>query len=72
MLGTSLWQEAEQPSPGVVLPSSHCSAPSFVPLPQLPLSLWQVAEQPSPGVVLPSSHCSAPSFVPLPQTPPSI
>src|SRR5690606_25762417 len=55
----------EQPSPLVVLPSSHCSPGSTVPLPQRSSSS-QVAEQPSPLVVLPSSHCSPGSTVPLP------
>jgi hypothetical protein len=31
----SIWQVAEQPSPGFVLPSSHFSLPSMVPLPHL-------------------------------------
>ena len=56
----SFWHAAEQPSPLVVLPSSHCSElTSNVPLPHNP-SLLQVAEQPSPLVLLPSSHVSEP------------
>ncbi len=63
----------EQPSPLLVLPSSHCSLPSITPSPHLttgqthnwpgvqtqpaPLVL-QSAEQPSPSFVLPSSHTS--------------
>jgi len=31
---SSIWQIASQPSPGVVLLSSHCSVPSIVPSPQ--------------------------------------
>src|SRR6185369_2127396 len=58
----------EQPSPFVVLPSSHCSSinrpsPHFE-VHASPLqdgSAWQVAEQPSKGCWLPSSQVSAPS-----------
>ena len=32
--GASRWQSGEQQSPAVVLPSSHCSPASWVPLPQ--------------------------------------
>src|SRR5581483_1038974 len=58
----SRWHVAEQPSPLVVLPSSHVSPTSTIPFPHT--SNWQAAEQPSPPTVLPSSHCS-----PLPTTP---
>src|SRR6187551_55748 len=57
-----------QPSPFVVLPSSHSSAINR-PSPHLELqasplqdgSAWQLAEQPSKGSWLPSSQVSAPS-----------
>ena len=68
--GVSFWQVEEQPSPLLVLPSSHCSPVSTMPLPQTApgVSFWQVEEQPSPLLVLPSSHCSPVSRRPLPQT----
>ena len=59
----SVWQSAEQPSKGTVLPSSQLSAPSIISSPHLvgvqalglplhlkPSSTLQVAEQPSPAV----------------------
>src|SRR5262245_58244133 len=60
-----------QPSPAVVLPSSHCSVPATFPSPHWvawqapcahvqPHSISQPDEQPSPPEVLPSSHCSLP------------
>src|SRR6185369_12103641 len=61
----SFLQSWEQPSPSLVLPSSHSSLikrPSphseVQPEPEHFGSVWQVAEQPSPAVLLPSSHCS--------------
>src|SRR5262245_64134567 len=57
---------AEQPSPLMVLPSSHVSPDSTTPFPQ-PCT-WHVGEHPSPFVVLPSSHCSPRSRTPFPQT----
>src|SRR6478735_3182238 len=73
-------QSAEQPSNGVVLPSSQLSAPSTTPLPHLasvhllgmpshflPSSTRQRSEQPSPGATLPSSHCSLAATTPSPQ-----
>src|SRR5207244_148060 len=36
VLPPSVWQVALQPSPAAVLPSSHCSPGSTVPLPQVP------------------------------------
>src|SRR4051794_5447498 len=68
----SSWQVDEQQSLLAVLPSSHCSAPTLRPSPQIaaqtlgapaqvkPLCTVQVAEQPSPAVTLPSSQASAP------------
>src|SRR5437899_5819609 len=41
----SSWQVAEQPSPLVVLPSSHSSVPSTTPLPQVgeaPATEWSI------------------------------
>jgi hypothetical protein len=76
----SIWHVDEQPSPLIVLPSSHCSFPVTTPSPHKgahglagtrqihPGSVMQVDEQPSPLVVLPSSHSSVPSSTPLPQT----
>src|SRR4051812_6056257 len=62
---------AEQPSPLVVLPSSHCSLPATVPSPQTTgTSIVQLAEQPSPFAVLPSSQASPVSSTPSPQTGP--
>jgi hypothetical protein len=76
----SIWQSSEQPSKGMVLPSSQLSAPSTMPSPQmvgvqtlgLPLHLWpistlHVGEQPSPATVFPSSHCSGKATMPSPQ-----
>src|SRR3989344_3123071 len=55
----SFWHVAEQPSPLVVLLSSHCSPASVIPLPQNDIiSIVHAEEQPSPFVRLPSSHCS--------------
>src|SRR6185369_14955808 len=62
----SFRQFAEQPSPLVVLPSSHCSPLSTLPLPHTG-SMVQEAEQPSPGTSLPSSHSSPGSTLPSPQ-----
>src|SRR4051812_5228696 len=62
-----LVQLLSQPSPLTLLPSSHSSPASSMPLPQsMPGSFWQVDEQPSPSAVLPSSHCSPASLVPSP------
>src|SRR5438874_2024404 len=74
----SLWQSAEQPSKGTVLPSSQLSAPSTILSPHLvgvqvlplhlkPSSTLQVAEQPSPALVLPSSQSSGGTNTPSPQ-----
>jgi hypothetical protein len=76
----SFRQIGEQPSNGVVLPSSHDSAPSCTPLPQmasvhtlgapshfLPSSTRQRAEQPSPEATFESSHCSVAATRPSPQ-----
>ena len=76
-------QLAEQPSPSVMLPSSHTSpcATCTTPSPQRgalmhgepgawqtqPCSSWQVALQPSFAVVLPSSQFSPVSTRLLPQ-----
>src|ERR1700733_3513547 len=65
----------EQPSPFVVLPSSHCSLGNLRPSPHTAVhvppahfgSIVHVGEQPSYGIKLPSSHCSSPSTMPLPQ-----
>src|SRR5712671_4720214 len=74
----SIWQVDEQPSPLMVLPSSHClvSPGNSRPLPQAVAhgppaggqvgSSRQNGEQPSPVVVLPSSHCSEPCLTPSP------
>src|SRR5262249_10130411 len=63
--GASVRQSAPQPSPGLKLPSSHCSPGSTMPLPQ---NSTTQAEQPSPGLKLPSSHSSTPaSTMPSPQ-----
>src|SRR6185437_15238369 len=72
----SRWQVLSQPSPEVVLPSSHSSVPNFRPSPQTAVqvppwqwgSLVQVGEQPSYGMKFPSSHCSKPSGTPSPHT----
>src|SRR6478736_2272595 len=69
----SFLQSEEQPSPLLVLPSSH-SSPISRPSPHSEVqpvsvhfgSVWQVEEQPSNGTVLPSSQLSAPSFFPSP------
>src|SRR5699024_6492709 len=73
----SVVQLGEQPSPAIVLPSSHSSVPPgrMTPSPQTATqvppeqlgSFVQLAVQPSKGMRLPSSHCSVPSTVPLPQ-----
>jgi len=74
----SIEQLAEHPSPAVLLPSSHASAPATMPSPQVvaqpepagqlqPVSTPQLLEQPSPSVVLPSSHPSVPTLMPSPQ-----
>src|SRR5262245_17172476 len=49
-------QSAEQPSPDLLLPSSHTSCGSIVLFPHA--SYMHVVEQPSSAAVLPSSHCS--------------
>lgn len=68
-------QVALQPSPEIVLPSSHCSGACVTPLPQTwlkvqtlglpaqvkPLSTVQLEVQPSPAAALPSSHGSGDS-----------
>src|SRR5512140_1421154 len=69
----SMVHDPEQPSPDMVLPSSHPSPPSTLPSPHLttghaqsfpgtqvqPAALdLQSAEQPSPSFWLPSSHTS--------------
>ena len=71
----SFLQVEEQPSPSLVLPSSHSSLISrpsphseVQPSPLQVGSVWQVDEQPSNGTALPSSQLSAPSFLPSPQT----
>src|SRR6478736_375677 len=66
---------SEQPSPLVVLPSSHASCGNFRPSPHTAEhvppehcgSSVQVGEQPSYGIRLPSSHCSKPSLTESPQ-----
>src|SRR5512133_3456073 len=72
-------QTALQPSPLVVLPSSHCSVPSFFLSPQIgrqgsptlgqrnPTSGWHVAEQPSPEFLFWSSQVSPWVSLPFPQ-----
>ena len=73
----SIMQSALQPSPEVVLPSSHSSSSSLRPSPhgeaqpEVPTqtgSARQSALQPSPPKTLPSSHDSSPSRTPSPQT----
>ena len=73
----SRWQSAEQPSPEVVLPSSHSSSGSLRPSPHgevQPMVPWhtgsdrQSAVQPSPPITLPSSQDSLPSLIASPQT----
>src|SRR5947209_5654969 len=73
----SRWQSAEQPSPDVVLPSSHSSSGSLRPSPHgevqpmVPThsgSDRQSAVQPSPPITLPSSQDSSPSLMWSPQT----
>src|SRR3989344_6432605 len=62
----SFWHVAEQPSPLVVLLSSHCSTPPRTnPSPQT--ALRQLLVQASVLLALPSSHCSPASVIPLPQ-----
>jgi len=78
----STWQVSLQPSLSVKLPSSHCSFPLMLLLPQVnehppkpgprqvnPGSSWQDASQPSPGNSAPSSQDSPAwgSMVLLPQ-----
>src|SRR5262245_3946007 len=68
--GMTIWhgsmrQLASQPSPLVVLPSSHCSFGSTEPSPQI-CSSTHVLEQPSPLTVLPSSQASPTSTTWLP------
>src|SRR5690606_23398573 len=59
--------EAEQPSPVVVLPSSHSSSSTWTnPSPQVGCLQWMV--QSSLEFSLPSSHSSRPSTTPLPHT----
>src|SRR5207247_6683428 len=49
----SSWQVAEQPSPLFVLPSSHSSVPSAIPLPQTgPLQPWALMEGGSVRAIL--------------------
>src|SRR5262249_31289301 len=60
MVGTSIVHLAEQPSPGVVLPSSHCSLHSTSPLPQT--GSWQALSQQSLSILFWSSHCSTPAW----------
>src|SRR6185436_3904489 len=78
--GSIILQFAEQPSPAVVLPSSHVSLEPRRPSPQTPAMLqtlgvpvqvhpagtWQIMLQPSPAFLLPSSHDSPSSSTPLP------
>src|SRR3954454_18170024 len=73
----SRWQSAEQPSPDVVLPSSHSSSGSLSPSPHgdvQPMVPWQTGSdrqspvQPSPPIRLPSSQDSLPSLILSPQT----
>jgi len=54
---TSILQAALQPSPDTLLWSSHCSRPSFAPLPQTGLELADFAAAVARNA-LPSSHCS--------------
>ena len=63
----SIVQSAEQPSPSMLLPSSHSSPSSSMPSPQKG-STVQIAEQPSPSMLLPSSHSSPSSRIPSPQS----
>src|SRR4029077_4696761 len=76
----STWQVDEQPSPSVMLPSSHCSIPLIMLSPQAgtqgrpgtrhskpPSTVLQSFEQPSPLAVLPSSHASVAPRMPSPQ-----
>ncbi len=76
----STWQVGEQPSPAVVLLSSHFSLPSMTPSPQIgmqgfpgtgqrqPVStVRQSAEQPSPPTLFPSSQASGAVRMPSPQ-----
>src|SRR5580700_4722019 len=70
----SIVQVELQPSPEVVLPSSHCSPGNTSPSPHTAVhvppvqcgSMVHVGEQPSYGMVLPSSHSSEPSLMPSP------
>src|SRR5262245_57633592 len=55
--------QLKQPSPALVLPSSHCSLPSCVPLPHIAmqsLSLFALApsgQQPSPDIACVIGEC---------------
>src|SRR5688572_7551561 len=73
-------QMGEQPSKGMLFPSSQASAPSFTRLPQtasvhtlgwpshfLPSSTRQRSEQPSATAMFASSHCSVGATKPSPQ-----
>src|SRR5512139_2655543 len=64
---TSITQLERQPSPLEVLPSSHSSVPSSLPLPHTVGSTAQLALQPSPLSLLPSSQVSPLSSTPSPQ-----
>src|SRR5262245_60068263 len=79
---TSVAHALSQPSPLIVLLSSHISVEVTAPFPQTgphtfgalpthayPASTVHADEQPSPLIVLPSSQTSPPTFVPSPQTP---
>src|SRR2546422_962689 len=67
-------QVALQPSPELVLPSSHASPGNFTPSPQTAVHVPPVhfgstshcGEQPSFGVMLPSSQSSSPATTPSP------
>src|SRR5205085_64215 len=74
----SIWHVEEQQSPLIALPSSHCSAPTIIPSPQIPpqtlgwpaqiqpVSTWQAASHPSPGARLGSSQGSLAATTPSP------
>src|SRR5262245_36035463 len=80
---SSGWHADEQQSPLTASPSSHCSARTMMPSPQVeaqvlgipgafeqvqPASILQPALQPSRLLVLPSSHFSSPTTTPSPQS----